>query len=137
MSQSLPVRMRGAAVCIGMSWAEQEVRQRCFDGLQSGADAIERLQRELKMQGYSPSQVEWITQGRGPIGPAPAIWPDARQREIKALEQVVRLNPAEYDPSVATCPCGVCQHYRTLFRQQGTPLDQLGKPNAPSGNPHA
>lgn len=53
-----------------------------------------------------------------------------RQREIKRLEQVVRLNPAEYDPSVATCPCGVCECYRKLLREQGTPLDQLGKPNA-------
>lgn len=54
-ADNLPGRMRGAATCIGMTWAEQEVRQRCFDALYDGAAEIERLRspdlKSLKVEG--------------------------------------------------------------------------------------
>lgn len=41
------------------------------------------------------------------------------QRELEQLRRVVRLNPDEPDPSVATCPCDACKRYRELLRQTG------------------
>lgn len=74
--------LRHAAANIGMDWAQQEVRQRCFDALQAGALEIERLR---------PMAESWESYEAAQARKGSAVETDSALPQLHRIDKAARV----------------------------------------------